>query len=190
MKRCFNRSLSIISLSLLISLFARAGETNNPVVELKSIDNRSDSALEICKGTLKKGEIFFFLINQIKLKVLECNKAHEIERFQMEEDKDYFIKRSDSQAALLCLSYSIMGGEQKKILYILLERYSKHLSISRKTLEPVHEKPMLAGISLDLQKLQDKGVLKKVLIKVAVEGESFEKSTIEAIPIFAENKKG
>lgn len=190
MKRFFNRFPLIIFLSLLISACADAGQTNSPIIELKSIDNRVDSALEICKGILKKGEIFFFLINHIKLKVLECKKAHEIERFHLEEDKDYFIKRSDSQAALLRLSYSVLEGEQKKILYILLERYAKHLSVSRKTLEPVYEPLTVAGISLDLQKLQEKGILKKVLLKVVVDGESFERSTIEAMPIFTQNKKG
>jgi len=189
MKRFFNRSVLII-LCLLISASSEAGETtSNPIVELNSIDNKTDGALEICKGILKKGEVFFFLINQIKLKVLECKKSHEIKQFQLQEDTDYFIKNLDSQATLLRLSYSVFQGEQKKVLYILLERYAKHLSVSRNDFMPVHEKPTVAGISIDLQKLQEKGVLKKVLLKVTVDGQSFEKSTIEAVPVFMQNKK-
>ena len=102
----------------------------------------------------------------------------------MREDQDYFIKYPVSQAALLRFSYAIVEGDQKKILYILLDRYAKHLSMSGKGIEPVYEKLMIASVPIDLTKLAQRGVLKKILLKITTGGQSFEQSSIQFDPEF------
>jgi hypothetical protein len=161
------------------------GGSKNPSIEVCTVENKTKKKLEICTGRLSMGGVLFQLVDQIRLHVIEADKRQELKSFLVKEDKDYFIKESQNASILLRFGYSIIEGDAKKMLSLILVRYARSFKVGPDGLvERIYEEPNRKSLDLDLSKMQAKGTLNKILLRVTVEGESLEKSKIEALPVY------
>lgn len=179
-----------VSVFALFACLLNNANDRTPIVELKTVINNTGNNLELVKGSLKEIAETLNLINEQKIKTFPKKpNVQELENVKLDADQDYFIKyyfikSPQAPSIVLRLSYSILEGEQKKVLYILLERFAGSAQIIKGKVETIIEKPMLTGLPIDLNKLQKEGVLKKVLLRLIVDGNFFEKSKIDADPVF------